>query len=89
MPVVAIQPAAATISYIHTVHRLGTPQKATNASKSVVWLGNYQPFGAVSPAASITMNFRLPGMQADITGFYNNGLRRDGPRARKGIWRAI
>ena len=78
MPVVAIQPAAATISYIHT-DRLGTPQKATNASKSVVWLGNYQPFGAVSPAASITMNLRLPGMQADITGFYNNGLRHNDP----------
>ena len=74
MPIAVIQPAAATISYIHT-DRLSTPQKATSASKAIVWSGNYQPFGAVTPAASITMNLRLPGQYADTTGYYHNGFR--------------
>jgi RHS repeat-associated protein len=73
-PVAAIQPAAATISYIHP-DRLGTPQKATDASKAVVFLANYLPFGVVTPTTSITQNLRFPGMHADATGYYRNGFR--------------
>lgn len=36
IPIAAIQPGAATVSAIHT-NNIGTPQKATNASKTVVW----------------------------------------------------
>ena len=35
-PIAAIQPVAATVSAIHTDH-LGTPQKATNAAKTIVF----------------------------------------------------
>jgi len=78
IPLAAIQPAAATISAIHT-DRLATPQKATNSSKTVVWTGNYQPFGLVSPTASITMNLRFRGQYADVTGFSHNGFRDYNP----------
>jgi RHS repeat-associated protein len=54
---------------------LGTPQKVTNSSRTVVWTGAYQPFGAVTPTASITMNLRLPGQYSDATGYYHNGFR--------------
>src|SRR5271170_3063549 len=46
-PIAAIQPAASTVSAIHTDH-LGTPQKATNASKTVVFNVNYDPNGKAS-----------------------------------------
>ena len=74
IPIAAINPNTAAISAIHT-DRLGTPQKASNSGKSVVWSGDYQPFGTVSPSASITMNLRFPGQYADSTGFYHNGFR--------------
>ena len=78
MAIAAIQPAAATISYVHT-DRLGTPQKATNASKTVVWTGAYTPFGGVTPTTSITMNLRFPGQHQDTTGFNLNGFRNYDP----------
>jgi RHS repeat-associated protein len=74
MQLSAIQPAAATISAIHT-DRIGTPQVATNAAKTVVWTGNYTPFGAITASGSITQNLRLPGMYQDHTVFYHNGFR--------------
>jgi RHS repeat-associated protein len=75
MPLSAIQPAAATISALHT-DRIGTVEAATNSSKTVVWLCAYAPFGACAPSpASITMNLRFPGQYADPTGFYHNGFR--------------
>ena len=55
MPLSAIQPAAATISALHT-DNIGTVQRATNSAKTVVWTGNYSLFGAVTPTATITMN---------------------------------
>ena len=78
IPIAAIQPAAATISYIHS-DRLGTPQKATNAAKTIVWSGNYLPFGAVTPTGTVTQNLRFPGMYADATGYYHNGARDFNP----------
>jgi RHS repeat-associated protein len=75
MPLSAIQPAAATISALHT-DRLGTVRGATNSVKTVVWLGNYSTFGSVSPTtATITMNLRWLGMYNDPTGYYHNGFR--------------
>src|ERR1700687_3503904 len=74
MPVAAINPVAATISYIHPEH-LGTPQLATDATKTTVWSANYQPFGATTPTGSITQNLRLPGQYADATAFNHNGFR--------------
>ena len=73
-PVAAVQPAASTINYIHT-DRLGTPQKATNSSKTIVWTGAYDPNGAVTPTTSITMNLRFPGQFVDGSGLYHNGFR--------------
>ena len=72
MPLSAIQPGAATISALHT-DNIGTVQKATDASKTLVWACNYNAFGACTPSpASITQNLRLPGMMltrpASITG---------------------
>ena len=79
MPVAAIQPAAATISALLTDH-LGTPQIGSNASKITVWTGNYDPNGAVSPTASITMNIRFPGQHADsATGLNYNMFRYYNP----------
>jgi RHS repeat-associated protein len=79
MPIAVIQPAAATISYIHP-DRLGTPQLATNASKASVWSTTYQPFGTTGTiTGSITQNLRLPGQYADATGFNHNGFRNYNP----------
>lgn len=73
-PIAVVAPATSTVSYIHTNY-LGTPQKATNASKTTVWTGNYDPNGAVTPTTSINMNLRFPGQIADTTGFNHNGFR--------------
>ncbi len=75
MPLSAIQPAAATISALHT-DLIGTVQKATDASKTLVWACNYGAFGACTPStATITQNLRLPGMINDATGLYHWGFR--------------
>jgi RHS repeat-associated protein len=87
-PIAAIQPGAATISAIHT-NNIGTPQKATNASKTVVWTGNYDPNGKVSPTASITMNLRLPGQYASASGFNQNGFRDYNPNSATGAPRYL
>jgi RHS repeat-associated protein len=74
MPLSAIQPGATTISALHT-DLIGTVQRATDSTKTINWTGNYQPFGAVSPTTTITMNLRYPGMYKDATGFNHNGFR--------------
>jgi YD repeat-containing protein len=54
MPLSAIQPTAATISALHT-DRIGMVQNASNATKTVVWTGNFDPFGLrVTASGSIT-----------------------------------
>ncbi len=78
LPIAAINTATPTISYVHSDH-LGTPQRATNSGQSVVWSGNYQPFGAVSPTTSITQNLRFPGQYADATGLHYNMFRNYNP----------
>ena len=74
MPLAAIQPAAATISALHT-DNIGTVQRATNAAKTIVWTGNYTPAAPVTPTTSITMNLRLLGQYADGTSYNHNGFR--------------
>ena len=76
MPLSAIQPTAATISALHT-DRIGMVQNASNATKTVVWTGNFDPFGLrVTASGSITQNLRVPGMYSDATAYYRNGFRR-------------
>jgi RHS repeat-associated protein len=73
-PIAAIQPVAATVSAIHTDH-LGTPQFATNSSKTVVFSANYDPNGETTPTTTITQNLRMPGQYNDATALYHNGAR--------------
>jgi RHS repeat-associated protein len=74
MPIYAISPGTALLSALHT-DNIGTVQRATNAAKTIVWTGNYDPFGAVTSTTSIIMNLRLPHMLQDKTGYYHNGFR--------------
>jgi RHS repeat-associated protein len=88
-PIAAIQPVAATVSAIHTDH-LGTPQKATNASKTIVFNVNYDPNGKASIVTNtITQNNRFPGQYADVTGFNHNGFRDFNPTAASGGGRML
>ncbi len=58
---------------IHNDH-LGTPQKMTDASGTVVWAADYKPFGEVNITTNtITNNLRFPGQyfDAETGNFYN------------------
>jgi len=74
MPLSVIAPGAATISALHT-DNIGTVQRATNSAKTVVWTGNYDPNGAVTPTTTIIMNLRQLGVLSDVSGDYHNGFR--------------
>ena len=75
MPIAAIQPAAATISALHT-DIIGTVQRATNASKTHCLDLQLQPLRRVHALpATITMNLRFPGMISDATGLNHWGFR--------------
>jgi RHS repeat-associated protein len=74
MPISAIQPAAATISALHT-DNLGTVLRGTDSTKTIVYTANFNPNGAVTPTTTITMNLRYPGQHADSTGAYYNVAR--------------
>jgi RHS repeat-associated protein len=88
-PIAAIQPVAATVSAIHTDH-LGTPQKATNAAKTIVFNVNYDPNGKASIVTNtITQNNRFPGQYADVTGFNHNGFRDYNPTSTTGAPRYL
>lgn len=79
MPLAVIQPAAATIAYLHD-DRLGTPILGTDASKANIWTRHNEPFGAGMPSGTlVTQSLRLPGQQADNTGFFHNGFRDYNP----------
>ena len=81
LPIAAIQPAAATISALHT-DNIGTVQRATNAAKTVVWTCNYSPFGACTPTTTITMisasPARSPTRPASITSGFRDEARSFG-----------
>lgn len=66
----------ADIHYYSNDH-LATPQVLTNATGTVSWSANYQPFGAVSvTTAGVSNNLRFPGQYLDAeTGFHQNGFR--------------
>ena len=68
--------AAPRVHWIHSDH-LGTPQKLTDDTGTVVWDAVTTPFGELaSLTGNLTQNFRLPGQYADIeTGLYQNWWR--------------
>jgi RHS repeat-associated protein len=65
---------------IHNDH-LGTPQKMTDASGTVVWAADYKPFGeATITVSTITNNLRFPGQYFDAeTGLHYNYYRDYNP----------
>jgi len=73
---------AGQLYFMHN-DRLGTPQLGSDMTQAVDWVGNYQPFGALS-ASSLTsalgQDLRLPGQENDLeTGLYHNGFRDYAP----------
>ena len=65
---------------IHNDH-LGTPQKMTDASGTVVWAADYKPFGeATVTVSTITNNLGFPGQYRDAeTGLHYNYYRDYNP----------
>ena len=68
--------ADARLYFFHNDH-LGTPQRITDASQTVVWAADYQPFGSASlPVEMVTNNLRFPGQYFDAeTGLHYNHFR--------------
>jgi RHS repeat-associated protein len=70
--------SAGKLYFLHD-DRLGTPQVATDTTQATVWVGDYQPFGALtasSQTALLGQDLRLPGQENDLeTGLYHNGFR--------------
>jgi RHS repeat-associated protein len=69
---------AGTNTYYYHNDHLGTPQKMTDSSGTVVWSADYKPFGeATVTVSTITNNLRFPGQYYDAeTGLHQN-WRRD------------
>ncbi len=65
---------------IHNDH-LGTPQKLTDSTGTVVWAADYKPFGeATVTVSTITNNLRFPGQYYDQeTGLHYNYFRNYNP----------
>jgi len=63
--------------YFYHNDALGTPQKMTDSTGTVVWAADYKPFGEVTITVStITNNLRFPGQYFDAeTGLYQNWNR--------------
>jgi len=62
---------------IHNDH-LGTPQKMTDSSGTVVWAADYKPFGeATVTVSTITNNLRFPGQYFDAETGLNYNYFRD------------
>ena len=70
----------ASTYYYHNDH-LGTPQKMTDSSGTVVWAADYKPFGeATITVSTITNNLRYPGQYFDQeTGLHYNYYRDYNP----------
>ncbi|MFZ1748104.1 MAG: RHS repeat-associated core domain-containing protein, partial [Nitrospirales bacterium] len=68
--------SAPGITYVHADH-LGSPQKMTDANKTIVWDAVFTPFGQVHGiTGSATNNQRFPGQYFDVeTGFNYNYFR--------------
>jgi RHS repeat-associated protein len=73
---------AGKLYFLHD-DRLGTPQVATDTTQASAWVGDYQPFGALtasSQTALLGQDLRLPGQENDLeTGLYHNGFRDYAP----------
>jgi RHS repeat-associated protein len=62
---------------IHNDH-LGTPQKMTDGSGTIVWAADYKPFGeATITVSAITNNLRFPGQYYDTETGLNYNYFRD------------
>lgn len=62
--VISVQAQAGTY-YFHNDH-LGTPQVLTDENQTVVWKGEYDPFGKVTETVStVEQNLRFPGQYYD------------------------
>lgn len=70
-PLVKIE--GSSVYFYHNDH-LGTPQKMTDGSGTVVWSADYKPFGeATITVSTITNNLRFPGQYYDAeTGLLYN-----------------
>jgi len=68
------------VYYYHNDH-LGTPQKMTDATQTIVWQADYNPFGnATLVASNITNNVRFPGQYFDQeSGLHYNYFRDYNP----------
>jgi len=63
--------------YYHNDH-LGTPQKLTDTTGTVVWAADYKPFGeATVTISTITNNLRFPGQYFDSETGLNYNYFRD------------
>jgi RHS repeat-associated protein len=63
--------------YYHNDH-LGTPQKLTDSTGTVVWSADYKPFGeATITVSTITNNLRFPGQYFDAETGLNYNYFRD------------
>jgi len=66
-----------SVYYYHNDH-LGTPLKITDSSGSVVWQGEFMPFGEpISVAGAIINNLRFPGQYNDVETGLNYNYFRD------------
>jgi len=75
-------PDSVDIYYFHNDHR-GTPWFMTDTSRTVVWRGDYYPFGEIydEVVAGATNEHRLPGQVRDgNTGLYHNWHRYYDPQ---------
>lgn len=82
-PLATFVPGSSQLSFLHT-DRLGTPQVASNSSKTIVWRGDFDPFGTLNPAtsqtATLTQSLRFPGQEFEPeTGWHQNGFRDYAP----------
>jgi len=77
----AMLDAAGAVYYFHNDH-LGTPQKMTNASGTVVWAADYLPFGQANvTVATVENNLRFAGQYFDSeTGLHYNYWRYYDPK---------
>ena len=67
----------ASTYYYHNDH-LGTPQKMTDSTGTIVWAADYKPFGeATITVSTITNNLRFPGQYYDVETGLNYNYYRD------------
>jgi RHS repeat-associated protein len=69
--------------YYYGNDKLGTPQIMTDSTNTVVWEGEYKPFGKadVNPNSTVVNQFRFPGQYYDTeTGLHYNYHRYYDPK---------